>query len=477
MSDRRTRVLSVSSPIGHRRLTPRASDNLLFVAAAVLGVAAGYSLQMNPPLAKLLLLLPAVVFTLTVSPEQLFVGWLFCAPFLQGASGGGHFGHPLFKFLFFVPPLLAMARMAIGGVGHLRLRAVDALPALYLLFIVVRVRLFPSRFSGTDASLRGVYAAVGIGIIGFYFAAFAKTSDRFPMRVARSLLWSAIVVAVLALVDEATGWNVWTISEVGEGTQARRVVSTFTSPTALAAYIGASLVFAIAILAWRGPRSLRLPAILLIPLSIPAMFFTYTRGPVLGAAAVTVVIALIANRARWPSLLVFATVAIMVFAAWGHISSTAVYKERLGVTETLQTRNEIERVSLTLFREKPLFGWGYNTFDEAKLTVGSRDPRFDGLTSHNTFLTVLDELGVVGLVLLLLPWTVIGWRAVSAAWRGQAERWIVGGCVGVAAAYAIGALTYDARFFSLVAALPWVMLGVARNRLAKLEAGTESVES
>jgi O-antigen ligase len=370
-----------------------------------------------------------------------------------------------------------MARMAIGGVGHLRLRAVDALPALYLLFIVVRVRLFPSRFSGTDASLRGVYAAVGIGIIGFYFAAFAKTSDRFPMRVARSLLWSAIVVAVLALVDEATGWNVWTISEVGEGTQARRVVSTFTSPTALAAYIGASLVFAIAILAWRGPRSLRLPAILLIPLSIPAMFFTYTRGPVLGAAAVTVVIALIANRARWPSLLVFATVAIMVFAAWGHISSTAVYKERLGVTETLQTRNEIERVSLTLFREKPLFGWGYNTFDEAKLTVGSRDPRFDGLTSHNTFLTVLDELGVVGLVLLLLPWTVIGWRAVSAAWRGQAERWIVGGCVGVAAAYAIGALTYDARFFSLVAALPWVMLGVARNRLAKLEAGTESVES
>ena len=176
-------------------------------------------------------------------------------------------------------------------------------------------------------------------------------------------------------------------------------------------------------------------------------------------------------------MLLFATVAILVFAAWGQISSTAVYQKRLAVTETVRTRDEIERVSLTLFRERPIFGWGYNTFDEAKLTVPGRDPRFDFLTSHDTFLTVVDELGLVGLALLLLPWAVIGWRAISAAWRGQAERWIVGGCVGVVAAYAIGAVTYDARFFPLVTAVPWIALGVARNRLAKREADMELVES
>jgi len=199
------------------------------------------------------------------------------------------------------------------------------------------------------------------------------------------------------------------------------------------------------------------------------MFFTFSRGPVLGAAVVCVAFALIANRARWPSLLVLATVALLVFVVWGRISSTAVYHERLGVTETVQTRDEIQRVSLKLFREKPIFGWGYNTFDQAKLTVPDRDPRFDGLTSHNTFLTVVDELGLVGLALLLLPWAVIGWRTVSAASRGQVERWIAGGCVGVAVAYAIGALTYDARFFTLVTALPWIMLGLARNLLARRE--------
>jgi O-antigen ligase len=469
--------LIISSRAVRSRFSPYSSDLLLYPAAVGLGLLAGYSLLMDPLLVKLLLLLPAVLFAVTVSPEKLFVGWLFCAPFVQGASGGDHPGHVFFKFLFLVPPLILLARMATDELRPFRLWAIDVLPALYLAYIVVRVQLLPSSFSGSDAVLRSVYSAVGIGIIGYYFAAFARTSDRFPLRVASSLLWGAIVVAVIALVDAATGWNLWNTQEYGEGTTTQRVVSTFTSSGAVGTYIGAGVVLAVAILAWKGPRSLRLPAILLLVVAVPALFFTYSRGPVIGAAAVAIFIALVANRARVPSLLLFATVAILVFGVWGQISSSAVYQERLGVTETVSTRDEIQRVTLKLFREKPVFGWGYNTFDKAKLTVPSRDPRFDGLSSHSTFLTVLAELGVVGLTLLLLPWIVIGYRAVSAARRGQAEGWIVGACVGVPAAVAIGALTYDIRFFGLVTALPWITLGLARKLLASPRTSFASVRS
>jgi O-antigen ligase len=467
--------LIISSRAVRSRFSPYASDLLLYPAAVGLGLLAGYSLLMSPQLVKLLLLLPALVFAVAVPPEKLFVGWLFSAPFVDGASAGPHSGHTFYKYLFLVPPVILVARMATGGLRRPRLWIIDVLPALYLAYIVVRVQLLPSDFTGGEANNRAIYATVGIGIIGYYFAGFGRTGDRFPVRVASSLLWGAIIVAVLALVDAATGWNLWNTVEAGEGTATRRVVSTFTSPGALGAYIGAGVVFSVAILAWKGPRSLRLPAILLIPLSIPALFFTYSRGPVLGAAVVAVFILLVANRARLPSLLVFATVAILAFAVWQQISSSTVYRGRLGVTETVTTRQEIQRVTLELIRQKPVFGWGYNTFDKAKLTVPSRDPRFDELSSHSTFLTVLAELGVVGLTLLLLPWFVIGYRAVSAAWRGQAEKWIVGACVGIPAAYALGALTYDTRFFSLVTALPWIALGVARSLLASQRTSTESV--
>jgi O-antigen ligase len=286
--------------------------------------------------------------------------------------------------------------------------------------------------------------------------------------VARSLLWGGIIVALLALVDGTSGWNLWN-NEVGGGNQIRRAVSTFTSPGALGTYLGAGLAFAAAILVWDAPRSLKRPAIMLIIVSVPALYFTYTRGPVLGVLVVSIFMLLTANRARWASLLVITAVGVGVLAGWNEITSSASYRDRLGVTETVRTRVKIQDLSLELVRQKPWFGWGYNTFDQAKLTSLKRDPKIDYLTSHDTYLTVLVELGIVGLALIVLPWLKIGWRAVEAGWRRSADPWIVGASVGATAAYAIGAFTYDVRFFSFVSALPWISLGLARNVLAREE--------
>ena len=272
-------ALILSSRAVRSRYSPHASDLMLYPAAAGLGLLAGYSVLMSPSLVKLLLLLPGLVFAVTVSPEKLFVGWLFCAPFVDGAASGDHSGHAFYRFLFLVPPVILLARMSTGELRRSRLWAIDLLPALYVAYIVVRVELLPSAFTGTAASPRGIYTGVGIAAISYYFAAFARTTDRFPVRVASSLLWSGIIVSVLALVDAATGWNLWNTVEAGEGTATRRVVSTFASPGALGAYIGAGVVFSVAILAWNGPHSLRRPAILLIPLSIPALFFTLLARP------------------------------------------------------------------------------------------------------------------------------------------------------------------------------------------------------
>jgi O-Antigen ligase len=449
---------------GGLRIRRRFWDVLLYPAALGLALLVGASVVTDFRMAKALVALPCLVFALTIPPEKLFVGWLFCAPLVEGASGGQHYGHAFFKYLFFVPPLILAARMAMGAVRRPHLWVIDALPALYLAYILVRGRLLPSEFAGNEASLRGIYGVVGIAVLGYYFTAFGETSDQFPMKVARTLLWSGVVVASFALIDAATGWNLWHNTTGGNG-QVRRVSATLDGPVPLGTFLATGLAFAVAILVWKGPRPLRLPARLLIGLSVPALYFTYTRGPILGVAVVAVSMALIANRARWPSLLVLTVVGVLLFAIWHDISSSTIYKERLGVTSTVTVREAIQHESVELFREKPVFGWGYNTFDRVKLTLPNPDPNLKTETSHDTYLTVLVELGVTGLVLLLLPWVVVAWRAVAAGRRRLADPWIIGGCVGTVVAFAIGALTYDARFFSFTSALPWIVLGLARSRL------------
>jgi O-antigen ligase len=413
-------------------------------------------------LVKVLLLIPGLVAAFVIPLGTLFTGWLSVAPFIQGPSSHSASGHIFFKYLFLVPPLVFVARMLMGEHRRARLLPVDAVPLLYVAYVAFRVILFPSPLSGPDANGRAIYAGVGLAAIGYYVVAFGI--GQAPVRVARALLWSAPVVAVFALVDELTRWNPWHTSEVEAGTQHRRVVATFTSPWDLGAYLGICVVFAVAILAFNGPHALRRPAIVSIALSVPAIFFTLSRGPALGAAATCVALVLIANRSRWPGVIVLAMAALVLIVAWGAISTSSVYQQRLGVTETVHTRQEIQRVTLALIRKKPILGWGYNTFDKAKLTVSNRDPRFDALTSHDTFLTVAAELGLVGL-LGFASWFVIGWRGLLAGRQGRIAGWTVGAGVGAVAAFTLGAFTYDARFFSLVSALPWIGIGVVRSQL------------
>jgi O-antigen ligase len=471
MTNRGVTALTIPRTVARPRLPGHASV-LLPLAAVGLGVAAGYGMTMSPTLVKLLLLLPAVVFTLTVSTEKLFLAWLFFAPFVQGAGAGDHPGHSFYVVLFLAPPLVVLARLALGELTLRGFSWTDALPALYVALVLVSTYVLDSEFTGGSASLRAIYTSVGISIFAYYFIAFGRTSERLPTAIVGVVVWSGILLAVFALIEAATGWNIWNNINGGPGTgDVRRVVATFSSPGALGTYLGTGVVFSIAVLGWNGPRSLKKPAVLLIALSIPALYFTYTRGPILGVAVVGTLMALIANRARWPSALVFVTVALALFATWGDISSSPIYKDRLGVTSTADIRLTVQHVGFELFRERPVFGWGYDTFDRVKLTIPTRDPILNTTTSHNSFLTVLVELGVVGLVLLVLPWIVIGGQAIAAARRHRVDIWLIAGAVGAVAAYVIGALTYDTRFFSLIIAVPWVALGLARRLLVPRTVG------
>jgi O-antigen ligase len=74
--------------------------------------------------------------------------------------------------------------------------------------------------------------------------------------------------------------------------------------------------------------------------------------------------------------------------------------------ESALSRLPVALASVRMFSEKPLVGWGYENFNvydrRFQETVGGYFPDKD-TSSHNVYLTLLAEQGILGLVLFLGP--------------------------------------------------------------------------
>ena len=128
----------------------------------------------------------------------------------------------------------------------------------------------------------------------------------------------------------------------------------------------------------------------------------------------------------------------------------------------------IDRWSFQLAEEKPILGWGYGSFDRVKNASHFNAAPLQWtdviqFTSHNTFLTILVESGVVGLLALLVPWYSTAKAAFRVSRRPGAERWLIIALLAILAIWVINAGTLDMRFFSFVSAMPWLAVGLMRR--------------
>jgi O-antigen ligase len=319
----------------------------------------------------------------------------------------------------------------------------------------------------TFHEVRYLYGGTAIGIIVYYLAAFGPLPLNISERVFAVVMTVATIEALMSVVDGATGWRLWhDTGEVGHGP--RRAIATLGSPGILGTFIGIGIVLAIAVLVWQGPMQLRRLAVVTIVMGFPGLFFTLTRGPIVATVVVAILLLLTRRATRVLAFVLLLLATGILGATWGRINSSTLYRERAARANTVEIRVELEHLSLQLAKERPIFGWGYRSFDRVKElgSVGSGPiSRAEVLasTSHNTFLTVLVEHGVVGLGLLLVPWLVIGWRSLGEIIRHPQVRWFLCGSLAVVAVTALSTNTYDSRFFSFVPALPWLFIGLLRR--------------
>jgi len=249
------------------------------------------------------------------------------------------------------------------------------------------------------------------------------------------------------------------------------VVSTLAQPAVLGAFLGTGVVVAIAVLVSNGPASLRTLSLVTLAATLPALYFTYTRGPILATFAVAMLLIAARPRMRLIAAGVAAVAALVIAASWSEISSSSLYRTRgPGETVNVRTRLVLSEASLHLAAQRPIVGWGYGRFDTVKnsesFNTGTLPSKqlYD-YTSHDTYLTILVELGAVGLTLFLLPLTLIAAMTFRALRWTTTSKWFSLSLLGVLGVVALTAFTTDMRFFSFVPALAWIAAGLLRRRL------------
>lgn len=410
-----------------------------------------------------------LAFMLSLPVRTLFLGWLFLAPIFQVAAEDTAIGLAGVWALYTIPAVIFMV-MTVARLGSAPFTALDVVPAAYVVFVLASAYLTSDEFATrTVGVVRYLFVVVAIGVVVYYFLTLGPGRRVDSESIMKVLLAAGVVQACFALFELATNWRLWPSAgwdKLG-GTEYARIVGTLANPAVTGAFLGAVIVTATAVLVFHGPRSLRTLSIASLVLCVPALLATLTRAPIL-ATLVAVVLMLLASRARYVALVALLAGGIALFALFPSIRESSLYERRVGVSNTIGHRAELQDWSLRLWRQEPLLGFGWGSFDEVKNRaqfsadgISTKTLRY--YTSHNSYLTILVELGAVGLALLVLPFLVIGYRGLARARSPGPDQWIVTGSLAAILVIALTGTTLDFRFFSIAWMLPWLYLALLRR--------------
>jgi len=453
------------------RLLPLAAVGAASIAAAE--SIAGLGTRVPKTLVAVLALAGAAVL-LSLDTVQLFLGWLLVAPIFQESTSNSGLGHALALALYTAPPLVLLAKHLAADGTRPHAEWFDFFPALFLTYLVVSLAATGGanlRTAGTVVTVRTLYQDVAIGIIIYYVVAFWRGRGPSLVATARVLLIVAALQAVLAIIEAPTHWNLWHDTNWQRAGDYRSI-ATLGNPAVTGAVIGVGIVVALAVLCWRGPFELRRLALVMLILGFPALYATKTRGPMLATLVAALLVVLFSARSRLVGVGAIALVALLLVVFWPRIQTSSVYQARITQKQNIQARLVLQEVSIKLIQQKPVLGWGYDSFDRVKYDVAVPSPQLPlsqalQSTSHDTYLTILVEYGAVGFAIFVLPWVVILLRGLGRARRLAPDRWFVVAMLASILLLAINAATLDYRFFSFVPMLGWLSLGLLRRRLAE----------
>jgi hypothetical protein len=390
-----------------------------------LGVwAAAFALAPNPQY-KLLMIAPPLLVVLAwwtiLTPERWLALFFLCSlllpplPFPIGNSG------------VHIAPLIALLGLAAGVLRINEWRGSRrGLPSLFLLFLTILVgsAAFAILYSGWEIGLGSLARALlfGIGVYVFLYTLIGpRGNESDPFALARFLYWIGLAGAIFACIDfyfqlpAPAGYGaqfVWLEQSV-----MRRAQGVFYDASALGNFCAFFLVMIL--VAWFPARGQRvLPRSVLIPGALvftAALILSSSRASVVAVAASSCAFAYIRRLSIRPiltavcaSLGTAALVVRFVLPAFSANYWFRIVGSMQGLwsypNEVLSGRVGHWKTLVDFLLQHPwhmLFGIGYKT-------IPYTDYAGAGVVADNTWLGLLVETGVVGLIAFaLLNWAIL----------------------------------------------------------------------
>lgn len=294
------------------------------------------------------------------------------------------------------------------------------------------------------------------------------------LRTRRDVAW--VVAAFIAGAAISAAYGI-AVPPMTGGTGLGRVGGTVGDPNEFAAVLVAGLPLAVALAAGRDwSPALRAIGVTAAGLCVTGIVLSLSRGGLL--ALITVLLAALALAGRWRGKLLL-ILPLVLLAGVGYFLATPAALQRVTSSNGGTGRTDVWRVGWRIVEARPVLGVGAGNFQEASIHYLLRPgllERSDLIAStdkvaHNTYLTVLAELGLVGalmFVALIAVALACGVRAVGlfARQRDDSMEMLTRGWLIAMAGLLTADVFLSAEFSKqlwLLLALGPVLLAIARS--------------
>jgi len=369
-----------------------------------------------------------------------------------------------------VPAALGIAILS-GWLGIKRGRVVRLSPAEWSMALFVGL-LLANILLYNESPLRTIIQAYDEVVVPFcmYWLIRAVAPGERDMK-------RLLAVALVTLVAQsAIGLTSWYAPQVlpshWRGLEGARTVGTLRNT----AVFSSVLLFSGVLLLQSAVRSRssvrRLGLIALFVLALYSVYMTFSRGSWLGALLVIVGLIFVYPKVMI-RLLLFLAIIVAVLGGTLFSDQLSLGYERIA---GLEARNSAESrvtsndASITMTSLRPVLGWGYDNYDEARRPFLRRvgGVPVHEATSHNTYLTIAAELGLIALFLYMLPlfwwlyWSVkarrrfprqgfLSWPVLLSLWLVMLHMFVVTNFMDMI------------RYFPFGTTIWWMVLGLIAN--------------